>query len=352
MLPCAELVAGGGAGGDGSLATEVRLVEPFAVASDRRGNLYIAEMGAHRVRRVDPGGVVTTVAGCGVSGDAGDGGPGGKARLDGPHHLALSPDDRLLYIADTFNNRVRILDLQTGIIRGGIGTGAEGFAGDGGPASSALFSDVMCVELDWTGRRLLVADLGNRRVRAVDLQTSIVETVAGNGDKGVPPDGAAALRAPLVDPRAVALDRQRRLYILERDGHALRVMTGEGRIRTVAGTGEPGNAGDGGEARRAVFHGPKHLTADQDDSVLIVDTENHCLRRYTPGDGRITRVAGTGSAGAAGLGGPPGELQLNRPHGVHVALNGDVHVADSGNHRVVRLSGLGRRSVRSPGSTT
>jgi DNA-binding beta-propeller fold protein YncE len=337
------LVAGGGTGEDGVPATQGRLVEPFAVARDTRGNLYIAEYGGHRIRKVDPMGILTTVAGTGTKGDAGDGGPALQAQLNGPHHLAFPADGNLLYIADTFNNRVRVLDPDTGVIRAAVGTGEEAYGGDGGPALAAKFSGVFSIDFDRSGKRLYAVDLRNRRVRAVDLASGTVTTVAGNGEKGVPTDGADALSAPLFDPRAVAVDSKGQIYVLERGGsttsggHALRLVTTDGKIRTVAGTGEPGNAGDGGDAKTAMFNGPKHLTVDRDDSVLIVDTENHTIRRYTPWDGKILRVAGTGKRGSAGLGGPPEQLELDRPHGVYVEKNGDLILSDSENHRVVKI---------------
>ena len=128
--------------------------------------------------------------------------------------------------------------------------------------------------------------------------------MAGNGKKGVPADGDVARSAPLVDPRAVAIDGRGNLYILERGGHALRVVDRSGKIRTVAGTGKPGDSGDGGDARQARLNGPKHLCVDPEGNVLIADTENHRVRIYRPGDGTIDSVAGTGRKGTKGLGGP------------------------------------------------
>ena len=162
--------------------------------------------------------------------------------------------------------------------------------------------------------------------------------MAGNGEKGVPKDGEEARSQPLVDPRAIAMDPRGSLYICERGGHALRVVDPTGRIRTVAGTGEPGLWGDGGPALRARLNGPKHIFVEATGDVLITDTENHAIRRYSPRDGTIVRVAGTGRPGAAGLGGPAGRLELNRPHGAQVhPVTGEIWVSDSENDRVIRL---------------
>ena len=176
----------------------------------------------------------------------------------------------------------------------------KGFAGDGGPAAEAQFGGIFAIA--FRGSLLYLCDLGNRRVRVVDLTSGIVKTVAGNGEKGVPADGQPALEQPLVDPRAVAVDANGDLYVLEREGHALRVVSADGKIRTVAGTGAPGFSGDGGPARSAELRGPKHISIDDNDqSVLISDTENHVIRRYSPVDGTISRVAGSGMLGSGGL---------------------------------------------------
>jgi DNA-binding beta-propeller fold protein YncE len=334
----AEVIAGGGSGGDGSQALAAKLTDPFAVARDAGGNLYVAEMLGNRVRRIDAAGIVTTVAGTGEKADGGDGGPGSAARFNGPHHLVIPPGGSLVYIADTFNNRVRVLEPQTGVVKPLAGTGEKAFGGEGGPAVTAQFSGVFCLDFDTGAKHLYVADLGNRRVRRVDLGSGVVTTVAGNGDKGIPTDGADALQSPLLDPRAVAVDAQGNLYILERNGHALRVVDKAGKIRTVAGNGEKGAGGDGGDARAAQLNGPKHLTVDRDGSVLIVDTENHSIRRYDPRDGRITRFIGAGTVGSAGAGGPALAVQLARPHGVYVDRDGSLLVSDSENHRILRVT--------------
>ena len=339
VLPAPDklvLVAGGGAGGDGSPATKAKLEAPFAVAFDRASNLYFAEMTGNRIRKIDVNGVATTVAGTGQKGDSGDGGTAVKAELNGPHHLAVGPDGDV-YIADTWNNRVRRIDAKTGKILTVAGTGRKGFSGDGGPAVKAEFGGVYCIAFDAKGEKFYLADLDNRRIRAVDLRTGIVTTVAGNGQKGVPADGSVAVNAPLVDPRAVAVDPKGNIYILERSGHALRAVDTSGKVRTLVGTGKPGHTGDGGDGREATLNGPKHLCIDLEGNVLIADTENHAIRKYQIRDGKIVAVAGTGKKGDAGLAGPPEQAELNQPHGVYMHPSGALYISDSSNHRILKL---------------
>jgi sugar lactone lactonase YvrE len=311
------------------------LREPFGVTFTREGAVFIVEHSANRVARLSPQGTVSVIAGTGETGFTGDDGPAIEARFNGPHHLLIGPDGHL-YIADTWNNCVRRIDLKTGIVSRVAGTGEKGFSGDGGKALDAKFGGIYAIAFG--GKTLYLCDLDNRRVRAVDLTAGIVRTVAGNGEKGVPAEGEDALTQPLVDPRAIAVDTTGRLYILERNGHALRVVDRHGKIRTVAGNGTPGFSGDGGPAREALLRGPKHISIDQDDNVLIADTENHVIRRYSPQTGLITRVAGTGEAGASGVGGPAEQCMLNRPHGaqMHPGTRA-IYISDSDNHRVLRV---------------
>src|SRR5687767_4139634 len=208
-----SVFAGGGSNTTGR-ATECRLADPFATDFDARGNAFICEMTNHRVLKVDSFGKLTVFAGTTKKGSAGDGGPATQAELNGPHHLIVAKNGDVL-IADTWNWRIRRIDATTGIISTLVGTGKRGYSGDGGSARNADFSGIYCLAFDSGKENLYLADLENRRIRAVSfdtvglravtLATSKVRLVAGNGQKGVPADGSDALTSPLFDPRAVAV---------------------------------------------------------------------------------------------------------------------------------------------------
>jgi DNA-binding beta-propeller fold protein YncE len=329
------LVAGGGTGGDGPVL-EAALKGPFGVDFDKAGNMYIAEFTGQRLLRVDPRGNLTTVAGTGEKGNGGDGGPALKAQFNCMHSLAIGPDGAV-YLADTFNNRIRKFDPKTGLITAFAGTGKNGLSGDGGPALKAEFGGIYSIAFDAASDKLYADDLDNRRIRVIDMATGTVTTVAGNGKRGVPEDGADARQAPLVDPRAVAVDRKGNIYILERSGHCLRVVDSGGKIRTVAGTGKRGLFGDGGDARQATMNGPKHLCIDRGGNVIIADTANHVIRKYLPQEGKIVRLAGTGKKGKSASGGDALSTALDEPHGVHVSPFGELYVVDSFNDRIFKV---------------
>lgn len=303
-----------------------RLSSPFGVDFDRRGNMYIVELSGGRVHKFDPEGTLTTIAGDGSKSYTGDNGPASKATFDGMHNVAATPDGDL-YISDSWNHCVRKIDGQTGIITTIAGTGKAGFSGDGGPATKATFNFLMCVSLNDANDKLYVADLKNRRIRMIDLKTGIVSTVAGNGKRGVPEDGSIATKSPLVDPRAVAVDSRNNVYILERGGHALRKVTPDGKITTVAGTGKSG-ATDG-PALKAQLNSPKHLAIDSRDHVIIADDQNARIRFYDPGKATLTSILGKGVEKS--------KRGLSRPHGVCVHSDGSIYIVDTGHHRVLRL---------------
>jgi len=323
------LVAGGDKDALNIPATEARLKEPFGTDFDKAGNIWIIEMASgNRLLKIDNKGVLSHVAGTGKSGDSGDGGSALQAQFNGPHNLAVLPDGNIL-IGDTWNGRVRKVDVKSGTVSTVPGYGVDSKAAKGnGP---------YCITLDFTGTKLYIADL--RRVRVLDLKAGKTSIVAGNGQKGRPQDGAVATDAPLVDPRAVAPDRKGNVYILERGGNALRVVDAAGKIRTVVNaSGAKGGDGDGGNALAATMNGPKHLCVDLDDNVIIADAESNLVRKYLPKEGKIVRVAGTGKKGSAGVGGDPAQCELARPHGVVVhPKTGELYITDSYNNRVLKI---------------
>ena len=327
---------------DGSKGKPGLLDTPFGIEFDKAGGGWIVELDGGRLHKLDAAGKLTTLGGKKEKGFAGDGGPVSGAVFNGMHNLAVTPQGDV-FIADTWSNRVRKIDAATGMLSTIAGTGKKGFAGDGGKAESAAFAGVFCVALNPAADKLFIADLDNKRIRAIDLKTMIVSTVAGNGKAGVPKDGALAKESPLVDPRAVAVDSKGNVYVLERGGHALRVVDGEGRIRTVAGTGKagkqdgagaPGAPGASGVVTSsphaaapggaASMNGPKHLCVDRDDNVIIADAENHLIRKYDAKAGTLVTLPITG---------------LARPHGVTARPDGSLYVVDSYNHRVLKVTG-------------
>ena len=311
------------------VAEQADLKEPFGTEFDGEGVMWIVEMiSGNRLFKVAADGKATHVAGQLQSGYAGDGGAALQAQFNGPHNLAVKADGKIL-IGDTWNGVVREVDPVAGTV--------STVAGWKAPAGKERGNGPYCITLSPDKKTLHIANLS--QVFALDLTTGVSKVVAGNGRKGRPEDGALAVEAPLVDPRAAAMDSKGNLYVLERNGNALRVVDREGRIRTVVNaSGAKGSHGDGGPALEATMSGPKHLCVDRDDSVLITDAENHLIRRYVPATGNIERVAGTGQKGAQGVGGEPLQCELARPHGVTIhPQTGEIYITDSYNHRVLKI---------------
>ena len=329
------LFAGGGAKATG-LATDCRLADPFATDFDAAGNTYICEMTNNRVVKVDSRGQLTVFAGTTKKGGAGDGGAAADAELNGPHHLIVAKNGDV-FIADTWNWKVRRIDAATGVITTFAGTGQRGYSGDGGAAKSAQFSGTYSLAFDAAQENLFVADLENRRVRAIEMATGKARLIAGNGQKGIPTNGSDAATSPLLDPRAVAVAASGDVYILERGGHALRVVDTKGKIRTVVCTGKAGGVTPTTNPLEVTLKGPKHLWVDRDDTVLIVDSENDALRRYVPKENKVLLVAGTGKRGAT-LHSVPLKTELRHPHGVNVDAKGRIYISDSMNSRVLRIT--------------
>jgi sugar lactone lactonase YvrE len=323
---------------------EPPLVTPFGLEFLADRTAVLVELTGHRLRRLGPDGRIRTLAGSGQKGDAGDLGPPRAALFNGPHGLALDAQDRI-YIADTWNNRVRRYDLAADSLAPFAGLSTTQRSPDAGPSTpsanapalEAIFGGLFAVASSPDRRTLYLVDLDGRRVHAVDFATGRLRHIAGSGARGIPADGALAVEAPLVDPRAVTAAADGTVYILERGGNALRRVDPAGRITTIAGTGRPGLTGDDGPALAATLRGPKHLCLAPDGAVIIADTANHVIRRLDLATGRLTRLAGTGVKGSSGLDGPALDLQLNEPHGVTFGPDGLLYICDSMNHRLLRL---------------
>ena len=329
------LVGTGEAGytGDGGPAADATLREPFLCAFDPNGNLFFCEARNHIVRRVDAvSGIVTTVAGTGEQGYSGDGGPAVNATMNEPYSLEVDADGSI-YIVDRLNAAVRRVDGGTGTITTVAGTGEPGYSGDGGPGSAAQLREPNDCFLDGRGG-LLIADIQDQRIRRLDLATGVINTFAGNGEKIRGGDGMPATQASFLGSRAVCMDSRGNTFIAEREGNGVRIVTAGGIMGTVAGANaERGYDGDGGPALAAAWGAPKALRCDAHDNIIVVDTENHAIRRIDANTGIVTTIAG-GQLGGHGDGGPATDAGMDRPHGCGIAANGAIYVADSNNHRV------------------
>ena len=322
--------------------------EPFAVDFDRQGRLWGVEFirGNRVFRSVKPiddaehpvacafvAGVFLPTDGmrpCAVA-PASD---AAETRFNGMHDLAVGRDG-MVYLADTFNHVMRVFDPRTGRVTVLAGTGVAGYSGDGGPAEEAALNQPYCSTLSSDGRRLLVADIGNHRLRAIDLTTGIVTTVAGDGRAGKPLEDAVATETPLAGPRAACTAADGTIYLALREGNAV-VAVREGRLRTVVNrSGQAGYAGDGAAGGDALLAGPKYVCMDQRQRLLIVDTENHCIRRYEPVSGTIRIVAGVPRQAGTMIGSEWTSTQLRRPHGCRIAPDGRLVIVDSDNDRIL-----------------
>jgi len=312
--------------GDGGPAERALLNWPRDVALDAAGVLYIADTLNHRIRRIDTGGVITTVAGTGSNGYSGDGGPAISAQLAAPRGVAVAADGGL-YLSDTENHCVRRIN-PDGRIQTVAGTGAPGYGGDDGPAADAQLSWPAGMAVGADGS-VYVADSGNDRIRRLRPDGRI-GTVAGTGDVGYNGDGRPAVCAWLSCPRGVAVGPDGSLYVGDTENHRVRKVSLDGIICTVAGTGDEGRDGDGGPAASARLSAPRGLAVDLDGRLFIADCDNSLVRQVTP-DGIITTIAGNGTEGYSGDGGPATEAQLADPHGIAVSRDGTIYTAEPRN---------------------
>ena len=339
--PSIDSVAGTGApenNGDSGPAGSVNIGDPFGVEIGPDGALYVAEVRNHRIRRLDlTTGQLTTVAGCGRRGYSGNAGPAMNAELNEPYEVRFDPDGNM-YIVEMKNHIVRRVDGKTRVISTVAGNGRQGFGGDGGPAIKAILNQPHSIAVDGNGA-LYVADIGNHRIRRIDPNTGVIESIAGNSQRSLPQDGQAARGNAILGPRALFVDGGT-LWIALREGHSIWCMDlGHGILHRVAGTGQVGFAGDGGPATEATFNGPKGIAVAPNGDVFVADSENNAIRRIDLRSGVIATVAYGSSKdkGGADDRGIATKAQLNRPHGVCVAPDGTLYIGDTLNHRIGRV---------------
>jgi uncharacterized protein (TIGR03437 family) len=331
-----RLVAGNGIcdySGEGGPATAASLNEPAGVALDAAGNLYIAEL--HRIRKLSATGTITTVAGSSLVGYSGDGGPATRASLYVPNGVAVDAAGNL-YIADTLNQRIRKVT-PGGIITTVAGNGQEGYSGDGGPATAASLDWPHGVAADAAGN-LYIADTRNNRIRKV-TPPGIISTAAGGGS-AFPGDGGPATGASLSEPLGVAVDSGRNLYIAETFSYRIRKVAPDGTITTFPGTGQEGYSSDSGPATGASLGETNGVAVDSAGNLYIADTSNYRIVKVT-GGGVVATVAGNGQFRYSGDGEPAIAASLNGPSGVSLDSAGNLYIADYRNARIRKVSPAG-----------
>jgi len=332
-VPAIETIAGTGEAGtvDGP-AFEAKLANPYGLVRGPDNALWFCEYDGHTVRKIDASGAVVTVVGNGDAGYAGDGGPAINSTLHRPHEIRFDSKGNL-FIADMSNHVIRKVDFSTDQISTIAGLGEAGFSGDGGLATLARLNQPHSIQFGPDGN-LYIADVANHRVRVIEMKTGNIKTLAGNGETGSAPDGESFLNVPLFGPRSLDFDKDGDLWlVLKYANQIFRLDMELGTIHHIAGTGEQGFTGNGGDAREATLSGPKGIAIAPNGNLYVADTESHSIRMIDINTGIIDVVVGTGERFNGGDGDPL-QCGLARPHGIFVERDGSVLIGDSENHKI------------------
>lgn len=321
-----------GFSGDGGPASKAQLNSPFGVVRGPDGAVWFCEYNGQRIRRIAPDGTLSTIAGTGAKGYSGDGGPAFEATFNLPHELRFDADGNL-FITDMANHAIRRIDAKTHVITTFAGNHKRGYSGDGGPATEASLNSPHSLQFGPDGF-LYICDIGNNVIRRVELKTGLISTFAGTGKPGPTPDGSPIVGTPLTAPRSLDFDREGNLWLATREGNQVfKFDLKAGVIHHIAGTGEAGFTGNGGPAKLAKMSGPKGIALDREGNVWLSDTESHTIRMVDVRTGNLELMLGTGAQGN-GPDGDPLKCALNRPHGVFVDTDGSILVGDSEGHRI------------------
>ena len=307
---------------------------PYGISRGPGKALYICDCDAQLVRKLSSDGKVSIIAGNGTRGYSGDGGPATSAQLSDPYEVRFDHAGDI-YFVEMKNNVVRKVDHATGVISTIAGTGKPGFAGDGGPASKAQLNQPHSIQFDAHGD-LYICDIANSRIRKIDMKTGVINTFAGTGKKEPTPEGSPRAGTALNGPRAIDFDRAGNLWLALREGNAVyKLDIATDTWRRIAGTGAKGFTGNGGPALQATLSGPKGLSIGPDGNVYLTDTESHSIRMIDVKAGTIDVVAGDNKIGnATGLG---LQSRFKRPHGIFVDADGAIFVGDTENDRVCAI---------------
>ncbi|MFL3025323.1 MAG: LamG-like jellyroll fold domain-containing protein [Candidatus Neomarinimicrobiota bacterium] len=325
-----------GSSGDGGAATSAKLNNPYGLDIDDDGNIYIADTGNNKIRKIDTNGIITTIAGTGNNSFSGDGAAATSSNLSSPYDIALDGNGNL-YIADSNNSRIRMIGTN-GNISTIVGTGESGFDGNGGAAASAKINFPNSIDFDSDGR-LYIAEANNNVVRRVDVNSDrTISIFAGTGSAGYNGDGGAATSAELNSPWGVNVKGDK-VYIGEAGNHIIRLVAADGGISTLAGTGKAGSSGDGGVATSALLNVPENVTfSSTTQDIYIADLSNQRIRQIKP-DGTITTLAGRSPNYQSNI--LANNAEIMNPRNIWIDNNDHIYVPDQGLNRLLKIDKSG-----------